>query len=216
MSNNKKVPLYLQKLGSEDCGPIATLMILGYFDKTSDVKEVLTKVPRSYFGTTTFDNATVLLDYGLKVDLVTRNPLIFDGDFIRSKPSGKEVKQRINEVTKKEKKSERKEILEGLLTFINKENSKLKLDIPSKDIIIEALGRGKLILASIYAKALGVNQGGYHFVVIAGIDKDKLLVLNPWPKSRQESWEDIDEVVYAIHTSTMFDYDNGSILIVGS
>lgn len=65
------IPLHLQTKGSEDCGPTGSLMILDYFGITSDSAEVLSKVPRCNFGTSSFDNANTLMDYGLNVELVT-------------------------------------------------------------------------------------------------------------------------------------------------
>lgn len=208
------IPLHLQKLHSEDCGPTCTLMVLDYFGITSDANEVLQKVPRCNFGTSTFDNAVVLLDYGLKVEMVMAQPLLFDGDFIRSKPSKQKIIARIKKVHDEETDQGKKDILTGLLTFINAGGT-LTLAIPTKSIIETALDHGKPVMISTFTKTMGPDQGGYHFVVVGGYNDKQFLLFNPWQQSRQESWENSDEVLFGIHSSTLFDYDNGTILIVG-
>lgn len=209
------IPLHLQDSGSEDCGPIGTLMILDYFGKTSDRAEVLAKVPRCNFGTSSFDNAQVLLDYGLKVELITAQPKLFDGDFIRSKPSVEAILERLEQKKVSEKDEERKKIIGSLMKFMDK-GGKLNLEIINKDLVIDSLNDNKPVWVSMFANALESNGGGYHTVVITGHDKDRFFINNPWPESRKQSWENADEVIYAIHVSTLFDYDNGAVFLVSN
>ncbi len=207
------IPLHLQKLGSEDCGPISSLMILDYFGITSDPEEVIAKVPRHSFGTSSFDNATTMIDYGLKVHMITAQPLLFDGDFIRSNPTRHQITSRVEEAMRKEKDQGKKDTLNGLIVFIEAGGS-LSLEYPSKESIVTALNDGKPVFASMFTNTIGRNQGGYHFVVIGGYKDEQFLIFNPWQPSRQKSWENADEILFGIHCSTLFDYDNGTILIV--
>jgi|GEM_PF-2219394 len=207
------IPLHLQTEGSEDCGPTSTLMILDYFGITSDAQEVIAKVPRCNFGTSTFDNALTMMDYGLSVELVMAQPDIFDGEFIRSKPEKAAVIARVKQVIEKEKDQERQDILRSLITYVER-GGKLTLAIPSKEIIQQAVKAGRPVMASMYTEALGRQLGGYHFVVIGGYNDHEFLIFNPWPTSKHISWERVDEVMFAIHSSTLFDYDNGAILLV--
>jgi ABC-type bacteriocin/lantibiotic exporter with double-glycine peptidase domain len=207
------IPLRLQDDDSTDCGPIASLMILHYFGITADATEVLKKVPRAYWGTSSYDNGSLLLDYGLSVEAITAHPEIFDGDFIKSAPDAKMIRSRIETVLEKQDSKDKYAILSSLLNFIDK-NGVLNLAIPSKKHIVTALDSGKPVLAAVNANVWGANQGGYHFVVIGGYDKNKFLVYNPSRKSHQRSWEDAAQVLFGIHASTVFDFDNGSIFII--
>lgn len=207
------IPLHLQAEGSVDCGPTGSLMILDYFGVTNNAAEVIAKVPKCNFGTSSFDNALTLMDYGLEVEMVLAQPQLFDGNFIREKPSNQAILQQIETVKDKEKDREKQDIIASFATYLQKKG-KVRLVIPTKEIIIAALDEGKAVWVSMYARVLGKNEGGYHTVVIAGYKDDQFLILNPWPLSRQKSWEHADDVVYGIHVSTLFDYDNGTILLV--
>jgi hypothetical protein len=209
-----KVPQYLQDDGSEDCGPIATLMILDFFGVTSDKNEVLQKVQRSEFGTSTFANALVFEEYGLDTTLVTIQPKMFYGEFINSKPTRQQIIERVKAQNKEEKIKDKKENLGILLDYLKGEGG-FGLAIPTKQLIVDALKSGKLVWASSYTRILGLHEGGHHTIVIAGYRDDEFLVYNPWPRSRKRSWENADRVVFAIQSVTDFDYDNGAVILVG-
>ncbi len=113
------VPPHFQDEGSEDCGPVATTMVLDFFGVTSNQEEVVKKVPRCNEGTDTFGNGQVLMDYGLSIDVITANPLLFDGDFLRSNPTKKELHLRINQVKSKEKDKDRQAILGRFIALID-------------------------------------------------------------------------------------------------
>lgn len=215
MSKIYKVPLHVQDIDSEDCGPVATTMVLDYFGLESDQHKVIAEIPKSYFGTTLFDNVIYLAKKGLKVTIVTAHPKLFDGDFLRSDPSGAQIESQITRTYDKEGNKDSKEVIAAYKQFLQTDNCTLEVAIPTLSHIYTALDEGKLILALIYGQALGKNEAGYHFVVIAGYKDRQLLVLNPWPKSRKESFEDAETFMFALHCSTLFDYDNGAIAIIG-
>ncbi len=208
------VPLHIQGPDSEDCGPVSAAMILDFFHVTDNQEEVIAKVPKSYFGTTSFDNAVVLIEYGLEVTVVTANPLVFDGDFLHSNPTPEAIRKKVVVAKDNERDKGKRATIESLLRYIDKGGG-LVTEIPNANHITQALDHNKLVGASTYAKAIGQNEGGYHFVVIGGYGKEKFLVYNPWPQSRHKSWERINEVMFAIHAGTTFDYDNGTLLVVG-
>ena len=209
-----KLNQHLQDDGSTDCGPIGTLMILDYFGVTSDRKQVLKRVQRSTFGTSTFANALAMHEYGLDTTLITAQPKIFDGDFIHSKPSNKEILQKVLDTQRDEKDADKRHNL-GMLADYLKAKADFELAIPTKQMIINALDAGKLVWLSTYARILGLDEGGHHTVVVGGYKDDKFLIYNPWPRSRKKSWENMNEVMFAIHSVTDFDYDNGAIIVVG-
>lgn len=205
---------HLQDDESTDCGPISTLMILNYFGITSDRQLVLKKVQRSTFGTSSFANALVMQEYGLDTTLITIQPKIFDGDFIHSKPSDKSILKKVLGTQRNEKDKDKKHNLGMLASYLEK-GGHFKLAIPTKQIIIDALSAGKLVWLSAYTMILGPDEGGYHAMVVAGYKDNQFLLYNPWPKSKRKSWENADEVMFAIHSVTDFDYDNGAIIVVG-
>ncbi len=207
------IPLHLQAVGSEDCGPTSSLMILDYFGITSDSAEVISKVPRCNFGTSSFDNANVLIDYGLKVEMVTAHPKIFDGNFIQTDPTHGEILEQIDKVSRKEKDKEKKEILNSLHKFV-KRGGKLNISIPTIKIIKHSIDKGKPVWVSMQANALGADEGDFHTVVVGGYRVNEFLVFNPWPLSRKKSWENAERLMFGVHASTSFDYDNGTILLV--
>lgn len=209
-----KLKQYFQDDGSEDCGPISSLMILDYFGITSDRKEVLKKVQRSNFGTSTFANALTLMEYGLDTELVTIQPKIFVGEFIKSRPSMAQIIKKVSECKSIEKIRDKKSNLSMFIDYL-RSGGKFRLAIPTKQMIKTALDSGRLIWISAYTKILGENEGGHHSSVIAGYKNNEFLIYNPWPRSRKKSWENADEVMFAIHSVTDFDYDNGAIIIVG-
>lgn len=141
------LPLHLQAEGSEDCGPTSSLMILDYFGITSDSSEVISRVPRCNFGTSSFDNANTMMDYGLKVELVTAHPKIFDGEFLKSNPNKEEILKQVDRAIGKEKDDERKDILRSLKKFVRRDG-KLNLSIPTKQIIENSIDDGKPVWVS--------------------------------------------------------------------
>lgn len=189
-------------------------MILDYFGITDSKEEVLKKVERSDFGTSTFANALAMHEYGLATRLVTIQPKIFDGEFFSTNPKREQIIQKVKEQMQGENDKDKKHNLSMFVRLL-KTDSDFTLAIPTKQIIINALDSGKLVWLSTYTRILGKNEGGHHSVVIAGHKDNKFLIYNPWPRSRQRSWEDADEVMFAIHSVTDFDYDNGAIILVG-
>ena len=130
------VPHHLQDLGSKDCGPITSLMVLDYYHVPSSVSEVLRRVPRtSGGGTSIFDNANMLRDYGLEVEAITAQPLLFNGDFIRSKPSPEQIRKQAASV---DKANPGHRTLISLLEYMDKGGA-LTLAIPSEQQIIDAI-----------------------------------------------------------------------------
>lgn len=207
------VPLHLQAPGSEDCGPISSTMVLDYFGFPVTPADIIAKVPRCEWGTDTFGNANVLAEYGLKVKLVTKSPLLFNGDFLRTNPSRAAILAHIRKLESEISDKDKKGILNRLLQFLDNKGE-LLIEIPSEKLIKETIDNNGLVMASLYGKVLGKDEGTYHFVVVGGYNEDSFYVYNPWPKSRQKSWENQEDFMFAIHVSTLFDYDNGAILCV--
>lgn len=205
------IPFYLQEEGSIDCGPVCTKMILEYFGIKKELKDLQQGLFYNETGTTIYDNAAVLIDEGLHTTAITAQPLLFSPDLAEQIKNREDLYKIIDK--KITEKVNLKANLETLKKYLDKDGE-LKIEIPTFDHIKEAVDQQKPVLALLYGRALGSNEGGYHFVVISGYDETSIFINNPSPISKKQSWFPIERVIYAIHSSTTFEPDNGTILIV--
>jgi hypothetical protein len=51
-------------------------------------------------------------------------------------------------------------------------------------------------------------------IVVTGYDEKNVFVNNPGPKSKKKTKYPIHQFLYAVHTSTTADIDNGTLLVV--
>lgn len=205
------VPLYLQEDGSKDCGPTCVRMILDYFGIKRELTDLQKKLNYDEMGTTSYDNGSLLLDEGLKTTAITAQPLLFSPDTTPSIKTKNDIFKTIRARAKEEPKD--KDILETMKKYLNK-GGKLKIEIPSFKHIKEAIDKNQPVLALFYGRAIGRNEGAYHFVVISGYDKNRVFINNPWPPSKRQAWFPVDQFLYGLHTSTSAYPDNGTLIIV--
>lgn len=151
-------------------------MILNYFGIEKRLDDLKKDMSIEEFGTYIYDNGICFLENGLRVELVTANPLIFKKDLIKNLKSPGEIKKHLTKIQKKNPKT--KSALEIFKYFIGL-GGRVNLKIPSISHIQKALDKNKLVLALIYGGALGTNEGGFHFVIISGYKKNYLYVNNP-------------------------------------
>jgi hypothetical protein len=162
-------------------------------------------------GTSIYDNANALLDEELKVTLITANPTVFHKEMQDKLKTKQALFKRLAEFQKKKPKK-RKQI-KLFKQFVNKGGA-FRIEIPSLSHIKKAIDQKRPVLALLYGRALGSKEGGFHFVVVSGYKKDAVYINNPLPKARG-GWFSAPDFIYALHASTCFDMDNGSLLIVG-
>ena len=206
-----EVSAFFQKKNSADCGPVAVRMILHHFgiEKSGEeLKKLMTYDPN---GTSIYDNGLRCLEEGLKVLLITANPRIFHKE-VQGKLRTKDSLIKFLSAYQR-KVSEKKELVKLFKQFVNR-GGKVRIEIPTFAHIKNAIDRKQLVLALLYGRALGLNEGGFHFVVVSGYKKDAVYINNPLPGSKT-GWFSIDDFLYALYSSTCFDIDNGSLLIVG-
>ena len=103
--------------------------------------------------------------------------------------------------------------LETFKKFLSK-GGEVKLEIPSFDHIKEAIDNGHPVIALLIAQALGSMEGAYHFVVVSGYDESRVYINNPAHNSSQQAWFPIERFLYAVHASTVADFDNGTLMVV--
>lgn len=206
-----EVPIFYQQKNSTDCGPISVRMILNYFGiqkSGAELKKLMTYDPS---GTSIYDNGLRCLEEGLRATLVTANPRLFHQE-IRAKLKSK--KSLLDYLSKAQRKIDKKKtMVKHFKDFIN-QGGKVIIEIPIFSHVKEAIDKKQLVLALLYGQALGLNEGGFHFVVVSGYKKDAVYISNPLPGSRS-GWFPLADFMYALYSSTCFDIDNGSLLIVG-
>lgn len=207
----KDIKLIFQKKGSVDCGPVSSQMILDYLGIKKELEEIKKGMVFADAGTYIYDNGLCFLREGLKVELITANPLIFKKEDLQKIKSSDDLKKHLSKIQRKN--LNKKNALLLFKKFIGSEG-KVSLKIPSVNHIQRALDKDKLVLALIYGGALGTSEGGFHFVIISGYKKNHLYINNPLRQARQ-GWFKNEDFLYALHSSTCADVDNGSLLIVG-
>ncbi len=209
-----KVPYLQQDESSDDCGPTCVQMVLGYFGIERNAKELTKSLEHFEMGTSAYDNGRLLLDADLKVEAITRQPLLFSPDTVSAFRSVTDL----DAICQNEKKKKRLEKfasgIDKMRIFLAK-GGVMKLEIPSFKHIREAIDADRPVIALTYARALGDKEGGFHFVVVNGYDEGKVHILNPLPSSSHEGWFPVDDFLYAVHSSTTTDIDNGTLLAVG-
>jgi hypothetical protein len=206
-----KVPLRLQGKQSKDCGPVCVQMVLEYFGIKKDLKNLQEKLHYIESGTTAYDNGSLLLDEGLKVTAVTAQPMLFPPDIAKSIKDNKDIYEIIGKKAIHSPKY--KTNLDTLKVFLEK-GGKMLIQIPNIKHICAAIDEGHPIIALLYGGALGSKEGGFHFVVVTGYDAKNVFLNNPLPGSSSQSKFPIDQFLYAVHSSTTADIDNGTLLIV--
>ena len=205
------VKIFYQKNKSSDCGPVSTQMVLNHFGKRRNLEEIKTKMTYVPGGTYIYDNGLVVLEAGLSAELVTANPILFKQEDRVSLKNEQDIMKHLNNI--KRKKNSKKSAITLFQDFIKK-GGKVKVEIPAIDDIVRAVDSGRLVMALLYGGALGRREGGFHFVLVTGYKKGFVHINNPGKKSRQ-GWFPEKDFLYALHSSTCADVDNGSLLIVG-
>lgn len=205
------IPLYLQAPRSPDCGPVCVQMALAYFGVERDLPYLQKKLKYNKMGTSAYDNGALLLDEGLKVTAVTAHPMLFPPDLAKNIKSTKDVSKIL---TAKAKQVPRyKTGLQTFEKFLSKGGT-LKIEIPTEKHIHKAIDVKRPVIALLYGQAMGSNEGGFHFVVVTGYDNKSVFVNNPYPKSKKQTKYPMHQFLYALHTATTADIDNGTLLII--
>lgn len=186
-------------------------MVLNHFGKRRNLEEIKTKMTYVPGGTYIYDNGLVVLEAGLSAELVTANPILFKQEDRVSLKNEQDIMKHLNNI--KRKKNSKKSAITLFQDFIKK-GGKVKVEIPAIDDIVRAVDSGRLVMALLYGGALGRREGGFHFVLVTGYKKGFVHINNPGKKSRQ-GWFPEKDFLYALHSSTCADVDNGSLLIVG-
>lgn len=194
-----------------DCGPVCVQMVLESFGISVELKDLVSRLEYGESGTSAYDNGVLLLSEKLKVKAITAQPLLFSPDTIPEIKTRKDFAKIIN--ARAEKVPSDKPILDTLTKFLQ-EDGEMVLEIPTFKHIQETIDASGLIIALLYGKALGSEEGGYHFVVVNGYRDEEVFITNPSPKSQKQGWFPVSDFLYAVHTSTTKEVDNGTLLVI--
>lgn len=205
-----KVPLYLQEAGSVDCGPVCSRMILEYYGIKRTLEELREKVKYSAAGTSSFDNGSIFLAEGLQAKAVTAHPLLFPPDLQAKLADKTALLNRISGLAGRL--PDKADNLATLRKFIEL-GGEVCMDIPAFAHIKASIDAGNPVLALTYAKALGNNEGGYHFIIVDGYKRGFVHITNPSPRATNRGWFPLDRFLYAVHASTCVDVDNGTLIL---
>jgi len=157
-----------------------------------------------------YDNALLLQKYGIRTKIVMADPRLFPPDVILI---AEDMKDKLSVIDRKIKKLGRKKLgsLPSIKRYLESDGS-LQVEIPTAEHIKKSIAQGNPVMALIFAQALGSKEGGMHFVVVTGYDSMNFFLNNPSPLSKLSKVPQ-KNFMYALHSSTLFDYDNGTLLL---
>jgi hypothetical protein len=206
------VPLILQDDNSADCGPICVQMVLKHFNKEIDVESLKSQLTYTDAGTSAYDNGMLLLSQGLKVTAITAHPYLFPLETIKKVKTNDDLLQ-IIEARSVERPKE-KIVLDTFKNYIEM-GGEVTLEIPTFEHIQNAIDTDKVVIALFFGSPLGFHEGGFHFVVVNGYNKEgEVFITNPLKDSKKQAWFPVKEFLFALHSSTLIDIDNGTLLVV--
>ena len=188
-------------------------MILKYFGIHAELKNLTKNMLRDGVidGTYIYENGSLLLLQNLKVTLITANPILFERESWTSMKNDQDFKKHLQNF--KKRKPAKKGAIKLLEEFVEK-GGVVKVELPTINHIKNAIDHGKIVMASIYGRALGSKEGGFHYVVVSGHKEGQIYINNPLPGSKT-GWFKNEDFVHALLASSCFDVDNGALLIVG-
>lgn len=187
-------------------------MVLQSFGITKDIDSLKSELAYTEAGTNAYDNGCLLLANDLKVKAITAHPKLFPPDTISTVHSNTDLLSVLE--TAKQKDEKDTSSIDSIRNFIEK-GGEVLLEIPRLEHVQNAIDNGQVVIALVYACALGSNEGGYHFVVVNGYDEDRVFITNPLQDSKRQEWFQAKHFLFALHSSTMVDLDNGTLLVVG-
>lgn len=210
---NLSVPLFLQPENSLDCGPTCIKMILAYYGISKELDELKSQLFYNEVGTSAYDNGYLLVKNGLSATAYMSNPLLFNPEIICTLNTNEDIANYIK--SKRDFDENFAKYKNNLDTFEKyfTHGGQMKLEIPTIAHIKLAIDNDNPVFVIMNAQVLGSNEGTFHFVVITGYDEQNCYINNSWPTARHQASYPIDQLLYAIHSATCADIDNGTIIV---
>ena len=208
------VPLIRQSKGSTDCARAVVAMVLNYYGYRCTLTGLKRQLAKE--GVINFLPAygLFLIRKGFGIELVTKNPEIINDNYGRLSTSRLTQELQTNRRYYGKEKADQISILVDFM----KSGGTLKVRIPAFRLIKREIDAGRPLGAAI-ARSVLYNDSFprpiIHFVLIVGYDQGDLLVNDPhWSKAGGKARRySIEDFMYAIHSGSIGDIDNGSIML---
>lgn len=207
------VPLFLQEKDSLDCGPTCIKMILAYYGISKELSELKSQLFYNEIGTSAYDNGYLLVNNGLNAVAYMNNPLLFNPETNSTLHTNEDIAKYVN--TKRDSDENFAKYKNNLDTFEKffSHGGQMKLEVPTIAHIKQAIDNDNPVFAIVNAQVFGINEGTFHFIVITGYDDQQVYINNSWPTARSQAAYPYEQMLYAIHSATCADIDNGTIIV---
>lgn len=209
------VPLYHQKDGSYDCGPICLRMLLSYYGRDIGDEEIIQSFTYLENGISIPELGSYMLKNGFDAEIVTLNPHLFSYNMLGLSDQAA-IRQHLANRILQHKKEERKIVNQHMIDFMD-QGGTLRLKIPDAADLHSELEAGRPVLASMITLYLEQHCGyNFHFTIVTGLDADHVYVNDPLKnetKPSQYAWPR-DGFFYAMHCAAFGDVDNDSLLLL--
>ena len=206
------VPLIRQPKGSKDCGIAGLAMIYAYYKKNKTFEDLKKEITIYDIGTYAPQLGSHLIKDGFKVKITTYHPGLVCKAF--KEVSQKEIYDELLKLKESYKDEKNKMVIQFFLDFINN-GGEIEIKIPSKEDLIEELNNKRPIGVLMTTGVLYGNKPlfNFHFVIVTGIEDNKIIVNDPMPDKRGGIKEyKLDEFFYGVYASAYGDLDNASIM----
>ncbi len=211
-----KVKRYFQPEHSVDCGPTSVQMALDHFGIKRSLAELKKGMHYAELGTYLYENGSLLLREGLRVSLVTANPILFSWQDRKKLKTSAAILNRLKRLrASKDVDLKKHKRAIGLFIKFIENGGIVRLEVPAVEHIKKAINVGSLVLPIYYPRATSATVGRFHHTsVIHGYDTKSFYITDPLPSIKAKKLP-IDDFMYSLAASTGADVDNGSLLIVG-
>ncbi|MEK6841509.1 MAG: C39 family peptidase [Nanoarchaeota archaeon] len=206
------VPLIRQPKGSKDCGIAGLAMIYAYYKKNKTFEDLKKEITIYDIGTYAPQLGSHLIKDGFKVKITTYHPGLVCKAF--KEVSQKEIYDELLKLKESYKDEKNKMVIQFFLDFINN-GGEIEIKIPSKEDLIEELNNKRPIGVLMTTGVLYGNKPlfNFHFVIVTGIEDNKIIVNDPMPDKRGGIKEyKLDEFFYGVYASAYGDLDNASFI----
>lgn len=211
-SKNLEVPVVFQPEGTKYCGLAGLSMIFKYHGLNIPFEQIIKDLEVDTVGTYAPQLETYLIKHGFEVEIITLHPTLFTKhDYLMNQ---KEILFRLEVLFNKSKIERNKKTLSYFIEFL-KSGGKIKVNIPSKEDIINEIKENRPLGALMTTNFLNYNEPSFnfHYNVITGIDEEFVYVNDPWPDgSNGKKKHKINEFFYGIYTSAYADLDNACLI----
>jgi ABC-type bacteriocin/lantibiotic exporter with double-glycine peptidase domain len=179
------VPLIKQSEESKDCGIAGLAMIYAYYKKNKTFEDLKKEVTIYDIGTYAPQLGSYLIKDGFKVKITTYHPGLVCKAFKRM--SQKEIYDELLKLKDNYKDEKNKMVIQFFLDFI-KNGGEIEIKIPSKEDLIEELNNKRPIGVLMTTGVLYGNKPffNFHFVIVTGVEDNKVIVNDPLPDKRGE------------------------------